>query len=278
MIRVAIAYDAAEQPWSHEWKKALAAGIQRCGDAAKLMPATMCARVDADVTVTWGLRGGRTGIMKSIQARGGRHLVLERGFLGDREKYTSLSFDGITGRGVYAEPPGDDGGARFEAHGGRFKPWQRRDSKIAVVIGQVRGDVTHRHINFAEWAQRTAQTLSRSWEVWFRPHPFDLARGRTIPMPEGIAIDTGPLSSCLERAAYVVTFNSTTAVDSVLAGVPTYAADPGTMARAVTSNLLGEWVTPERSQWAHELAWKQWSHDEVANGKAWGRLRRLIPT
>jgi hypothetical protein len=69
-----------------------------------------------------------------------------------------------------------------------------------------------------------------------------------------------------------VTFNSNSAVDAVLAGVPAYVEDEGGMAFDVASHTVGEIHRPDRAQWAHDLAYCQWTVDEMASGATWEHL------
>ena len=94
--------------------------------------------------------------------------------------------------------------------------------------------------------------------------------GRTAAYPQA----TGSLADCLADARWVVTFNSNSGVDAVLAGVPTVAVDQGAMAWAVTGrDPTVQPPTPDRSTWAAELAWCQWTLDEIKKGVAWDHLR-----
>ena len=67
----------------------------------------------------------------------------------------------------------------------------------------------------------------------------------------------------------VVTFNSNTGVEGVLAGVPTVTMDEGAMAYPVTGHKLVDIVTPDRMAWAYALAWKQWRMEEMFSGVCW---------
>jgi hypothetical protein len=70
----------------------------------------------------------------------------------------------------------------------------------------------------------------------------------------------GGLSDALAGAELVVTYNSNTAVDALLAGKLIHAEDEGSMA----------WGWKDRAEWAARLAWRQFSMDEIRSGFAWG--------
>jgi hypothetical protein len=81
----------------------------------------------------------------------------------------------------------------------------------------------------------------------------------------------------LQGAHAVVTFNSNTGVDAVIAGVPIFTIDRGSMAWEVSDHDLSEIEKPnlyDREQWAHNLAYTQWTMAEMAGGWAWSHLFR----
>ena len=101
--------------------------------------------------------------------------------------------------------------------------------------------------------------------VW-RPHPKGSAK-----QPSGTALCTGTLEESLAGAALTVAYNSNTGVDSVLAGVPHICLDRGAMAWDVAGHEIdGTFPTFDRSQWAYDLAYKQWLPHEF--GQALDRL------
>lgn len=93
----------------------------------------------------------------------------------------------------------------------------------------------------------------------------------------GVDLSRGSFADDLENARLVVTFNSNSAVESVIAGVPAIAMDMGSMAWPVTAHMLEDVNSPvrcDRTQWAHDLAYTQWNLDEMRSGEAWAHLSR----
>lgn len=248
---------------------ALDAGLRALGIQTERRNAVSISK--ADLVACWGWRPGRM-----YHEAGARVLVMERGYLGDRFAWTSLGFDGLNGRATFPSAP-EDGGARFETHHGELlRPW-RSGGDYVLIIGQVPGDAAlgGRDLRgwYAEQAKRAA--LEYHLPVIFRPHPLAPRRGPVYPVP-GTIQHKGPLSEALARAAVVVTYNSNTAVESVLAGVPTIAMDRGSMAYEVCAHAIGETlITPDRRAWAHALAWKQWRLEEIASGAALEHVLQL---
>jgi hypothetical protein len=117
-------------------------------------------------------------------------------------------------------------------------------------------------VDLGAFYTKAAEAFTRcGLKTRFRPHPHK----RT---------DVRPLAEDLAEAALVVTYNSNSAVDAVLAGVPAIAVDRGSMAWDVTGHVLGELrlSVPYRAAWAHALAWKQWLPEEMASGDCWAAV------
>jgi hypothetical protein len=215
----------------------------------------------------WGVRNQLA--IKAQKRAGGEVCILERGYVGDRFEWTSVSFGGgLNGRAEFRGPFHD--GSRWERHHAHLlKPWRRRDG-YALLIGQVPGDQSIAGVDIDGWYRRTAAELkSAGWDVRFRPHPVAVQRGYSSGVP-GVPTIGGDLAGALEGAAVTVTFNSNTGVESVLAGVPTITMDQGAMAYPVTGHELGKMPsTPDRTGWAYALAWKQWRMEEMLSGACW---------
>jgi hypothetical protein len=250
------------------WGRLLAAGLRARG----FEPVEIDAGAPAETRVVacWGWRVGRA--YRAALDGGLPHevLVAERGYLGDRFAFTSLGWNGLNGRadfnverfGLSPAPRRDFGVAAL--------PWKtpRALPRRVLLLGQVRGDMALRVAGIdleawlAVWAARWASAGS---SVAFRPHPKDA--GLRVPGAE--ALDPGySLGSQLAEADLAATVNSNSAVEAVLAGVPTVTADRGAMAWPVTSRPGAQAITPERDAWLARLTWCQWSEDELADGSA----------
>ncbi|HVQ43789.1 MAG TPA: hypothetical protein VMT30_02390 [Candidatus Saccharimonadia bacterium] len=220
----------------------------------------------ADLVVMWGVRN-KVAIGQQ-HAAGGEVCILERGYLGDRFAMTSVSFGGgLNGRGRFVIPPGV-GAERFAEMDIAVQPWGDFSTRRgpAVIMGQVLGDQSVKHVNIGNW-YRTAAAGCRAagYEVRFRPHPG--ARGsRDL---HGMKEARGSLAEVLDGAGLVVTFNSNSGVDAVLAGRATVAMDPGSMVWDIAAHDIvptDRLAFPDRSAWAARLAWCQYSRAEMENG------------
>lgn len=220
-----------------------------------------------DLLVLWGTR--RTDRIERQKASGGEVCILERGYVGDRKKWTSVSFGGgLNNRGIYRGPFHDP--TRWQDHfADIMRPWRGSREGYALILGQVPGDMSIKDVNIGGFYAKAVFELSQlGFEVRFRPHP--LATDTAI---RGITSTKGKLADNLAGAALTVSFNSNSSVDAVLAGVPSLTMDKGTMAWHVTGHEYAFPAEPDREPWAHALAWKQWQLEEIASGECWAAVR-----
>lgn len=218
----------------------------------------------------WGWRVG-----KSFRNAGYEVLVMERGYIGDRFKYTSLGWNGLNGHADFPAYPSDDG-ERFKLHGGKIKPWKKHGEYI-LILGQVKGDASLKGNDITEWYYNTARQIKEKYglPVYFRPHPESERRGGYKGV-DGVQNIGGTLDEALSKALFTVAYNSNSCLDSILAGIPCYAGDRGTMAWNLCMENIDEIITPIREPIVYDIAWKQWEISEIENGKALRKIAEHI--
>lgn len=259
------ANDKAHQTEAAAW---MTAGFDRHGVDWEM--AEFDTPAHADFAVVWGWRQGR--VKRWCAERGMPLLLMERGHMQPREEFTSLGWDGLSGRGRY--PEACDG--RWEKHWGEMAPWNT-DGSYFLICGQVDGDASLEGTNFNAWAQKTTDTLlSQGYDVSYRPHPL-MVTARRFWRPAGARLSVASLADDLGGAAGCATFNSTVGVEAVLAGVPTVTCDEGAMAWDVTTHDAEDiLVMPDRLPWARRMACCQWSRGEIESGEAWAAVREVM--
>lgn len=258
-----VAVFTGKAPHQVEHAKAFREGLRRHGLDAQIEDARTV--IECDLAVFWGHR--KHDIIRRQRDNGRRYLVMERGYVDDRFQWTSLGYDGLNGRADFCNE--DVSGDRWERHfAHHMKPWRKRDGYV-LIMGQVRGDAALANVNFPEWVSRTISDLrALGHDVRFRPHPSDAGQRYDCP------IQAGSLEDAIAHASFVVTWNSNSGVDAVLSGVPVVAMDEGSMARPVAAHgLESAGIMPDRTRWAHRLAWCQWRMDEISSGAAWDHLK-----
>ena len=88
-----------------------------------------------------------------------------------------------------------------------------------------------------------------------------------------------PLKHDLARAESWIALTSGSAIDAAIAGVPVICLSPRNFAWEVSSHSRRGLEKPwrgDRSPWLANLAYTQWTPDEIAAGDCWRRLRGLV--
>lgn len=258
----------------------LKAFYEGCPEPKKLVPLTDYQ--PSDVAVIMGtfkryvpVSYHRGDVLFGQRDNGGLTIILETGYInrgaGPNHHYAA-GFNGINGRAFFnnKNSPSD----RWLKLGIPIMPWRREGGHI-LLCGQVPWDASVDFINFQEWTQKTAallKTLSKR-EIVYRPHPLGFT-----DTPEGCVKSPHKLlSDDLKNCWAVVTFNSNSAVEAAIAGVPVVACDIGSMALPVANALeeVEKPRTPDRTQWLNDLAYCQWTPEEMRSGETWQHLFRL---
>ena len=248
--------------------RALQAGLKRHGILASITHSHEAVRTDA--VACWGWRRGAFH-----RAAGRNVLVMERGYLGDRFAWSSLGWNGLNGRARFGEP--QDNGERFQQNFGHLvQPWNPAGNYV-LLIGQVPGDAALGGRCLLNWYAEQAERCRRLYglPVRFRAHPLAARRGGKADVPGTVAIH-GELHDALAGAALVVTFNSNTGVESLLAGKPTVAVDDGSMVWGLASPTLPpspDLSEPPRLARFQRMAWCQFTLPEFESGFAWEVVR-----
>ncbi len=211
----------------------------------------------------------RAHIINEQRVRNKRWIVLETGYV-HRDRYYAAGYEGLNGRANFynAGMPGD----RWAELGVELKPW-RDDGEFVLLCGQVPWDASVQDHNHVKWLEHMAEMIT--WlglPAYFSPHP--LGPHYTV---DGLTLREGEnLAEKLLGARSCVTFSSNSAVEAVIDGVPSVAFDIGSMAWDVTGHTLAEIAAPprpERTQWAYNLAYTQWTLAEMQEGKCWQHLK-----
>lgn len=239
---------------------ALQVGLERHGVESRIRAPWQ--GVEADTCACWGWR-----LAAPLVRAGKRVLVMEHGYIGDRKQWTSLGWNGLNGRAQFAQARDEK---RFDAHfDALYKPWQP-GGEYALLVGQVDGDASLYGMDFCAWAVRAAGQIRKhiGLPVMFRPHPVAIEFGQPQTIG-GAKTLRGHLADAIAGAAVVVTFNSNTATEAMLAGKPTVTLDPGAVAWPVAAHEYRIQDEPDRLTWAREVAWRQFTMEEIRSGFAW---------
>jgi len=185
---------------------------------------------------------------------------------------------------------------RLKDWGISWPGWRNNADGHVVIALQLPGDASLRGININDWAYHTVLKIREKTQrrIIVRNHPLaslrafgdheELARRLMMEGINNIRFSDGqlrPWSEDIKGAYCTVTYTSGLAIDSVLAGIPTVACNPGNFAFPFSTRFpdeienlrLGEPDTVQR--WLRWLSLCQYSVPEMQSGLAW---RHLLPT
>jgi hypothetical protein len=220
------------------------------------------------VPVSW--RRGK--IMDAHRERDLPVVVLETGYInrGDGpDNHYAVGLNGLNGRADFRNRGMPDD--RWRALDIEMKPLHQGD-KI-VLCGQIPWDASVQHVNIHEWYEVAIDQIRQYTDrpIVFRPHPLL----KHVTRIDAVLMSNNPLRYDLMDAWAVVTFNSNTAVEAAIDGVPVFAFDEGSMALPVANTDFADIEKPRllpREQWAADLAYAQWMPYEIAKGWTWKHL------
>jgi len=209
-----------------------------------------------------------------LERHEGRSLIVVESAFTLRGQYYAIGFGGIHGGADFRNE--DSPNDRWQQMRVRTKRWQRRPKGAPVIVcGQLPRDTNVQETDHIGWVNDTVDYyLERDIPVRFRPHPR-IHDPRVYGIPEALW-DQQKLGKTLKEARCVVTWNSTTGVDALIAGVPVIACGYGSVSRPMASDRLDPDFLrfPSRRQFFANLGYAQWTLDEMREGLPWRHLTR----
>lgn len=287
--------DGAIKPREQAIADALAAGFREHGDTVEVFRTEDFAepRDGVQLAATIGIKGHSKAIFDSHR-RSGRHaLLIDKSYIG-RSEYLRLSLDGFQPHYAHAKPRPHD---RLERAGLRLAPRRGGRGRYVIYAGSSQkycdwhglGDATA----FAEGvchrinkAFGTGDERPSLMPLLYRPKPSWVAGHPEDAKPIRATTFSGPdvkLGELLGNCHALVTHGSNAAVEAVIAGVPAVVVSRGACAAEPVAELdldTGIWNPrfpndEERRQWLANLAYCQFTLEEIASGFAWSTLQHL---
>lgn len=250
-------------------------GITRCGDRAVLRRSTDYERPNTSVAIFYGLALGLGRILQDYRRSGRAAVYCDLGYWTRRirsrhDGYHKLAVNDRhpTDYFMHKDHPAD----RFERHGVPILPYRPMGRHI-LVAGMSAKAALAEQLQPSAWEERTIarlRTLTKR-PIIYRPKP-NWKGARTIA---GATMDAEtPLRDALRNCHAVVTHHSNVAIDALLAGVPVFCEKGAAslLSSGDLSTINRPRLIPGRGQWAANLAWCQWSVDEMTQGLAYRYL------
>jgi len=234
----------------------------------------------------------RWGVQEKQKELGKRRIVADAGFVHhERENhrkqfsastYYSIGFDSVKGHANFYNQNSPN--RRWEKLDVKLKPWRTEGDHILVLGQNLKGigttNIRKTHPNpelwFAEKIQKIISSTDRT--VIFRPHPLERKkRYRDDKSGFGAEISTNlKIENDLKNCWCVFSGTSNAAIDAIINGIPVVCDDRLSMTYDVSSRVFENLKTPDRTQWAYDLAYSQWSLLEMSLGLCWRYLRDKV--
>jgi len=170
---------------------------------------------------------------------------------------------------------------RFKKLGIKIKPWRNKGHHI-LIVGQNLFDASLFGIDFEWWVKNTIQHLRRhtNRDIVFRDHPENKDQMKnlidTYKWTKQVTYsNSGTINDDLKNAHCTVAYTSGSSIDSIIAGIPVITCSEYNFLWPISSHSLEDVENPkcgEREQLLYDLAYTQWTVDEIKQGKPWQHL------
>lgn len=220
-----------------------------------------------------------------VDKHDGKLIVLETPLLGrtitDQHQYYRVGL-GHFMRGLADFKNKNSKPDRFKKLNLKIKPWRNKGDHV-LIVGQNLYDASLFGIDFIMWLDNTIRHLMKNTnrKIIVRDHPENKEqlkewlkiRFRNYDQVE--YSQNATISEDLKNAHCTVSYTSGSSVDSILAGVPVITCSEYNFLWPISSHSIEEVENPklgDREQLLYDLAYTQWSVEEIENGKPWEHL------
>jgi hypothetical protein len=258
--------------------KAFYSGIKACGDAAVMRTEADHDMSDFSAAVLWGFTSPCQKVVEACMARGIPWIFIDMGYL-CRDKYFKVALnDRHPTDYIMRKPMPND---RFERLGVPIKPW-KMDNTGHILLAGMSGKAAWSFGMDAELFERSmiAELQKHtSRPIVYRPKP---SWPNATPLKGATFNRFGSYEDVLNGAFCVVTHHSNVGCDALLAGIPVFTRLGAARPLALSHTDLELIETPhyptevQRTQWAANLAYCQWTAKEMASGECWQHFKGLM--
>lgn len=268
--------------------EALKVGAKNLGDEVEIVhngeystPAE-----DVDVACCWGIMGNAKDIVSGYRDAGKRVLMFDKAMIrrlgNDRQGHYRVGMDGPSPLKYLMRT---------------FKSWERwEEHRIDLrprQIDRLKGSIlfagsSQKYCDFynlgnandyAESVFNRAREVRRKTRLVYRPKPswpgFREIAGTTLSGSDE------SLMQALSKADLLITHGSAAAFEAIVSGIPAITLGPG-VTRPVSSDKVEDINDPPfpsvdaRFHYCCQVAWAQWTAEELASGEAWSFLREEL--
>lgn len=213
--------------------------------------------------IAYGILRGTGEILKSCETRGLDYLYCDHSYFGQtRAGNGSSDYYRVVPNGRYYTHLGDCPKDRFQALNIRVEKWRWSGNQI-VLVPVSKFVAAYHGIDANDWLTERRKEIRRYTDrpIVVKPKDSDV-----------------PLDVVLRDAWALVTEDSNAAVDAVIAGIPVFTS-PNAAAAPFGSSDLSKLEKPSmgsREQHLANLAYQQWTCEEIRSGRAAATLQERI--
>lgn len=219
------------------------------------------------LSIVYGVLRGTGTIMKHSVASKQPYIYCDHSFFASKRSNVSYGMlNGyfrciINGRYLNKVQPMDLPSDRSAKLNLRVHDWQTHGSKIIICpLSQYTGNYIG--VNPTDWLNSTIANLKRLTD-----RPIEIK-------PKTSSV---PFRTVLKDAYCVVTMDSNSAVDAVVAGVPVITSQKNAaFAMSSTFGELDNLRRPDRTAWLNLLSYQQFNHSEIVSGEAKETLNEIF--
>jgi hypothetical protein len=273
-------FHTLEKDLEHEFRALMVSGISAVGDKVEIgFASDFSGKPESDVALFWGVNGPTREIIDVYRAVGKRTLVFDKGAIRTRNRsdYNKVFLDGGTALAYLMRV--DRLSDRWEKLGISLKPFKKSSGHIIYANNSQKVHDYWRLGSADQMAESIIGKLKRiapTREVVFRPKP----RALDFREIEGVRLSLRPdtIEDALDGAHCLVTYTSHCSINALIAGVPVICLGPNP-GRPLAGKYLEQALQPhtpgdrERWQFFCNLAYAQWTDEEIRNGAVWEFLK-----
>lgn len=289
---------AADKPREHMLAKAWQLGIESCGHDFELRRigeygenaegndlAYPGPTPDTDVAIVFGVKGKSRQVIDDHQEMGRQTILLDKGYSrakgeGGHTEYSRVIINDLDPSSyMMNESRGDD---RFRRLGIRLERHRKTKGGHILFCGSTQKyHDFHKLGDSTEYAERVFSKLRKVTDKHFIYRPKPSARGMRPVAGTSYSSGRMIMAEALRGCHAVVTHGSSAAMDAIIAGVPALVLGKSIASPVSDSELtnIESIYYPEndlRQQWANNMAYCQWTNEEMRSGEAWQYCLSLL--
>lgn len=254
--------------------KAFADGLSR-GDTFKLVEGFDGIDPEADACVLFGIGGQARDVRDAYRAAGVPIVYIDKGYT-RRTGHWRVSVGGFQPHAYFRcnRPPD-----RWQKLGIELHPYEIRGECVIFDGASNKYILWYGLGSLESWGAAIVEKIAEHTDrtIVYRPRPTH----NDPPQIQGAELSQKSLEADFARAHVVVSYGGNIGFDCAIAGVPHFAIEDS-IARPLSETDWSRLNVPriptdaDRRQWACDVAYCQWTINEMRSGAAWEQIRKWL--